>query len=343
MCFSVKVLGPPSQVLEPERGKLNYAFTIHCIAQARRRVLSPESYSQWEVRASCLLTTVGGERERGGHHLRKVVGPDVLCSHPPWWLTHITSTTASPTLLPRPDVALLCAAASKGKGQFSCFHDYLGPDLLTMLAPTHMADEWWDQLSQALALGAGSPVLSPNTYHHHHSCAVQVRCRPHSLECCTWLGVELAFLISWPCGKLPQLLEVAGAAASVIPHSKQVAESALTNSHSREWCTHTPTTTRTSFAMLPGRDARTALRDNPMFSSDNMSHGHQHWPLLVYSHGLMALASSSGYDLTMVPGSRAGHSQQSSTLKSPFPSLFLMLKLLFSFSTTLTPHTQTFW
>ena len=90
-----------------------------------------------------------------------MVGPDVLCSHPPWWLTHITSTTASPTLLPRPDVALLCAAASKGKGQFSCFHDYLGPDLLTMLAPTHMADEWWDQLFHVLVLRAGSLLSLP--------------------------------------------------------------------------------------------------------------------------------------------------------------------------------------
>lgn len=87
--------------------------------------------------------------------------------------------------------------------------------------------------------------------------------------------------------------------------------------------------------MLPGRDARPALKDNSRFSSDNMSHGHEHQPLMVYSHGLMVLTGSSGYDLTMVSGSGAGHSQQASTFKSPFPSLFLMLKLYhFSFSTT---------
>lgn len=98
-----------------------------------------------------------------------MVEPDVLYSCPVWWLTHIPPTTASPTVQSRPGAALLRAAASKGQGQFSCSHNHLGPDLLTSACthPHHlMTDEWRDQPSQALALGAGSPVLSPNTCHH---------------------------------------------------------------------------------------------------------------------------------------------------------------------------------
>ena len=58
----------------------------------------------------------------------------------------------------------------------------------------------------------------------------------------------------------------------------------------------------------------------------------------------MALSSSSGWDLTMSPGGRAGNSQQA----IPFhpggsSSIFIILKLLHSFSPIRPPQTYTLW
>lgn len=80
-------------------------------------------------------------------------------------------------------------------------------------------------------------------------------------------------------------------------------------------------------------------RDDPIFSSGNMSHGHGTDPLLLDSHG-----PRHGLQWQLGLGQVWLLTKYLSTLESPFQSLLVTLKLLhFSFPSTSPPHTYTLW
>lgn len=86
-----------------------------------------------------------------------------------------------------------------------------------------MAEEWWAQLSYVLSLWAGSPA----PYHQGHlCCAVQVRYRASSPECCSWGGTGWLPQAHDPVGSFPncQRWQRAQAEASSLCWSHLIAD-----------------------------------------------------------------------------------------------------------------------